>query len=397
MTARTEEQRVRALHELQVLDTPREDRFDRVVRLAQRLFDVPAVAINLIDADRQWGKSMVGFTDTSCAREDAVCAHTIATPHALVVEDLSRDDRFVTNPAVAADDGLRFYAGHPLSAPGGERVGALCIVDSKPRHLSEPDLALLRDLADLVEKELAISAELTRAGEVQQLLLPAQPPHVAGYDIAGRCIPAAEVGGDFYDWCVHDDGRLEVTLADVMGKGIPSALVAASVRSMMRGAARYNNLPEAVNRAAHALEGDLDRTEKFVTLFIAHLDPSTGALRYVDAGHGLSVIVDTHGSHRRLVSDGLPLGALRDDTWAVHTEHLAPGETLISVSDGFLDLVPDLAEAIVRGIRASDDAPSAQALVDRFTAFADSRPTDDVTVVVVRRAPHPDPKDATSA
>lgn len=388
MTAtHTEEQRVRALHALQVLDTPRENRFDRVVRLAQRLFDVPAAAINLIDTDRQWSKAAVGLADTNCDRPDAVCSHTIRTADALVVEDLSSDVRFAANPAVTAVDGLRFYAGHPLSAPGGERVGALCIVDHRPRHMSDSDLALLRDLADLVENELATSAERTRAGEVQQQLLPEAPPQLPGYEIAGRCVPASEVGGDFFDWYAHADGRVEITLADVMGKGIPAALVAASVRSILRGASRYNELPAAVNRSVRALEGDFAQTGTFVTLFTARLEPATGVVRYVDAGHGLSVIVDIHGSHRRLLSDDLPLGALVHDTWTAHTERLAPGETLISVSDGFLDLIPDLDEAIARGITASDAAPSAQALVDRMTAFTDQAPTDDVTVVVVRRLP----------
>lgn len=378
-----------ALRGLRVLDTPREDRFDRVVRLAQRLFDVPAAAINLIDSDRQWSKAVVGLANTSCDREDAICAHTIREPDALVVEDLLGDSRFADNPAVVGEDGLRFYAGHPLSAPGGERVGALCIVDHKPRRISESDLELLRDLADLVEKELAVSAELSRAGEVQQQLQPTEPPHVPGYEIAGRCLPAHEVGGDFFDWYPLEGGCLQITLADVMGKGIPAAIIAASVRAMLRGAAQYNELPEAVNRAGHALEYDLSQTGSFVTAFTARLDPATGTLQYVDAGHGLSVIVDNHGSHRRLVSDGMPLGALSKDTWTAHTEHLAPGETLISVSDGFLDLVPDLTEAVERGITASDASISAQALVDRMTTFAQQTPTDDVTVVVVRRTADP--------
>lgn len=376
--------RVRALHELQILDTPREERFDRVVRLAQRLFDVPTAAINLIDEDRQWGKAVAGGLTTDCPRQDAVCASTISEPRALVVEDLTDDGRFSSFPAVA--DGLRFYAGQPLSAPGGERVGALCIVDDKPRELSESDLALLRDLADLVEKELAVSGEIARAGEVQRQLLPRTPPDVPGYAFAGSCRPTHEVGGDFFDWYTVNDGSPQLTVADVMGKGVSAALVAATVRAMLRGATHFNGVAEAVNRAAFALEPDLDETGSFVTLFTARLDPPSGTLTYVDAGHGLSVVIDRHGHTRRLVSDGLPLGTMTLEPLSGQTAHLAPGDTLLSVSDGYLDFFAGLDEAIAAAVRASGEASSAHALVERMVEFTDGQtPLDDITVVVVRR------------
>jgi serine phosphatase RsbU (regulator of sigma subunit) len=384
----TEDARVRALHDLDILDTPTEERFDRVVRLAQRLFDVPAAAINLIDRDRQWAKATVGREPGHCRREDSVCSHTIAQPGPLVVEDLTSDPRFRDIPAVTSPDGLRFYAGHPLRAPGGERVGALCLLDDRPREISEPDLELLRDLAGLVERELAMSTELTQAAEVQRRLLPRVPPVVPGYEIAGRCLPAREVGGDFFDWYQLDDGTPQITIADVMGKGISAALVAASVRSMLRGGSLHNDLPDAVNKSSHGLEADLDEIGRFVTVFTARVDPPTGEVTYVDAGHGLSLILEVGGGHRRLVSDGLPLGALNADTWQAHTAQLAPGETLMTVSDGFLDFYDTEADAIAAAVRANAQTSTAQELVDRMAAFSARHvPTDDVTVVIVRRDP----------
>src|SRR3712207_6701780 len=152
MDERQEQQRLAALRALNLLDTPYEERFDRVVRLAQRLFDVPTAAVTLIDEDRQWAKAHVGLA-REMPREDSFCTYTIETPEALVVQDTLVDDRFRENPLVVNDPKVRFYAGQPLVA-GGQRLGALCILDDKPREVSEADLDLLRDLAAWVEKEL---------------------------------------------------------------------------------------------------------------------------------------------------------------------------------------------------------------------------------------------------
>jgi hypothetical protein len=389
----TEEERVRALRDLRILDTASEERFDGVVRVAQRLFNVPAASINLIDRDRQWTKASIDLNAVdpltsggTCPRDDTVCAYTVAQDSTLVIDDLTTDDRFAHLPAVAPANGLRFYAGHPLHAPGGEAVGALCILDTEPHRITDNDLALLRDLALLVEHELAMSSQLNQAAAVQRQLLPKAPPTIPGYQIAGRCLPASEVGGDFYDWYTLDDGTPQITLADVMGKGLAAALIAASVRALLRGGSRHHTLDSAVSMSAHGLQGDLNETGRFVTLFAARLDAPTGNLTYVDAGHGLSLILDTDGGYRAMVSDGLPLGTLSDDQWAAHTAHLAPGETLMSVSDGFLDFYPDVQAALAAAVRATAATSTAEELVEKMMTFAAAQAsTDDVTAIIIRR------------
>jgi len=117
--------RQRALDRLGILDTPREERFDRVTRLAQELFGVPMVSVSFIDRDRQWRKSFIGLPGHEAPREQAFCDATIRQPGTLIVEDAALDDRFAANPFVIGDPHLRFYAGHPLQAPGGEQVGTL--------------------------------------------------------------------------------------------------------------------------------------------------------------------------------------------------------------------------------------------------------------------------------
>jgi serine phosphatase RsbU (regulator of sigma subunit) len=381
-----EEARVRAVHDLEVLDTPPEDRFDRVVRLAQRLFDVPMVAVNLIDADRQWAKAGIGV-DVETPRSTSFCSHAIEQGETMVISDARSDSRFRANPLVTGDPHIRFYAGHPLTAPGGQRVGALCIVDDKPRELDDAQVRLLADLAGWVERELAIDRDLLAAGELQRRLQPQRSPDLPGFEVAGRCLMAREVGGDFYDWHLVD-GRLQVTLADVMGKGVAAAIMAASVRSVLRGAARFNELEQTVTRAAASLEEDLTETATFVTVFCARLDPRNGVLQYVDAGHGLSAILSPDGrSYRHLASDGLPLGAMPDDAWTAQVTLLQPGETLMSVSDGVLDCFASPQDALAAAQAWNRESGDAEQLVDRvITACGRGVPEDDVTVVVVRRS-----------
>ncbi|WP_246248074.1 GAF domain-containing protein, partial [Cellulomonas septica] len=186
----TEDARLAALAQLDMLDTPPEERFDRVVRLAQQLFGVPTVFVSLVDRDRLFYKAKVGLEQDEAARDTSFCRFTIEQPGTFVVEDATADPRFVENPWVVDDPHLRFYAGHPLVAPGGHRVGTFCLMDVQPREFGAQDAVLLRDLASWVEQELVVDDELQRAAQVQAGLLPRTVPDVPGYGIAGACLPA---------------------------------------------------------------------------------------------------------------------------------------------------------------------------------------------------------------
>jgi len=150
-----EAQRLHALHELQVLDTATEERFDRYTRIAADLFDVPIALVSLVDRDRQWFKSRHGLEATQTPRDMAFCAHAIIERSVLQVPDALLDARFADNPLVTGPPRVRFYAGAPLSTADGSLVGTLCLIDQRARHLDARQLGLLRDLADLVEVELA--------------------------------------------------------------------------------------------------------------------------------------------------------------------------------------------------------------------------------------------------
>jgi hypothetical protein len=386
LTAQHEIERLAALRDLAVLDTPREERFDRVVRLAQRLFDVPMAVIGLLDADRQWNKASTGLDFQEGPRDKAFCNRTIQQGgRPFVVTDASLDLEFADNPFVLEPPAVRFYAGQPLAAPGGQLVGTLCILDDKPRDISPAELSLLRDLADWVEKELSMDAEMVRASDVQRQLLPRSAPSLKEYEVAGRCVPAHQVGGDFFDWFMVGE-EFQVGVTDVMGKGLGAALIGATIRAMVRGASKFSQLGEAMRRAAAGLEADLAETGTFATLFCARLDPFTHRVRYVDAGHGLAFVLGLDGTIRRLTSTGLPLGTGFDDELDVHRTELALGDTLLVISDGLLDFFPTGAEAVEAVLEVHRQSAGAQELVDGLCRLGDGRARqDDVTAVALRR------------
>lgn len=147
--------RIDTLRSLNVLDSSPEERFDRLTRLAKRLFDVPIALVSLIDTDRQWFKSHQGLEVTETPRDISFCGHAILGDGVFLVPDAAQDERFSDNPLVTDEPHIRFYAGCPLVVGDGQKLGTLCLIDRRPRRFGEEDLALLRDLARMAEQELA--------------------------------------------------------------------------------------------------------------------------------------------------------------------------------------------------------------------------------------------------
>ncbi|MEN9934500.1 MAG: hypothetical protein RLZZ387_1079 [Chloroflexota bacterium] len=151
--------RVEALHGLGILDTPPEERFNRLTRLACQLFDVPIALISLVDTDRQWFKACHGLSVSGTSREVSFCAHVVSRDAPLVVPDARTDPRFRDNPLVQSDPHIRFYAGHPIHSRSGYTLGTLCIIDRTPRTLTSAHQDSLRDLALLVEAEVNLQLQ----------------------------------------------------------------------------------------------------------------------------------------------------------------------------------------------------------------------------------------------
>ncbi|NTV62204.1 MAG: diguanylate cyclase [Oscillochloris sp.] len=152
-----EAERLRALNALHILDTPSEERFDRITRLVAAHFDEPCAAINMIAEDRQWSKSCVGCQQREIAREQSICAYVITSDEMLIVEDASLDPRFSSLPAVTGPLHLRFYAATPIHSPDGHLVGTLCIYGPEPHRFGQDARQRLCDFGNLVERELSAS------------------------------------------------------------------------------------------------------------------------------------------------------------------------------------------------------------------------------------------------
>lgn len=283
-----------------------------------------------------------------------------------------------------AVDALRRGADDYLPKPF-ERSEFIAAVDRTVRRLE-----LTRQnnwlRAELATKHRQLAAELARAGQVQADLLPPLIPQIAPFRLAARCVPAREVGGDFYDWQLLQNGKLWFTLADVMGKGMPAALWMATARTAMRAVVRDSPPAAAMRYVAGALGPDLDRVDAFITLFLANLDITRRELAYVDAGHGHGFVLRHTGQAEQLPTRGLPVGIIADQTYEQGLITFEPGDALILYSDGLIDSRPDLdltkddLAAALAGTTTAEEM--VEALIEVGLAGGGPLP-DDLTVVAL--------------
>ncbi|MFC0250471.1 GAF domain-containing protein [Massilia consociata] len=153
-TGPEEGRRLAALAASGLIDTPPEERFNRIVRLAATVTGSPIALVSLLTARRQWFKARIGLGPQETPREWAFCSHAILQDAPFMVEDASTDERFRENPLVLAEPHIRFYAGVPLRDRSGLPMGTLCVIDREPRRLRSAELQALCDLADIASSEI---------------------------------------------------------------------------------------------------------------------------------------------------------------------------------------------------------------------------------------------------
>lgn len=249
----------------------------------------------------------------------------------------------------------------------------------------------------ITEQQRELNNEIAMAAQIQRGLLPAAPPSVPGADLSGWCLPAANVGGDYYDLLLHDDGDLTLLIADVAGHSIGSALLMAMARSVLRREAQHGAEPAQILDATNrAMFGDLVSAGLFITIFCARYTPADGSLLYANAGHNPPLVLRGGGAIDELDADGAAVGFLPDVTFEQREDVIAPGEALLLYTDGVVEAPGPAGEQFgeerlaALAVRSAGARAGAAAFVQDVVAMVGTHtgggtPHDDVTLVVLRR------------
>jgi sigma-B regulation protein RsbU (phosphoserine phosphatase) len=328
----------------------------------------------------------------------------------LLLPNVLEDVRFKSEDSILAS-GIRTAMCAPLwftaTGEGKDSVIGLVYVDSLQHShaFTEDDLRVLTALANvaaakienvrLLEESLEkrrMEEDMRMAAEIQTGLLPREAPQLPGWDVAGCNLPCRTVGGDYYDFAI-EDGRLLLALGDVSGKGTGAALLMTVLRAAVRSHWREPVLADAVVRINRTVCQNVP-SSKFVTFFLAALDPGTGRLDFVNAGHNPPLLVRANGEVEKLSDGGLVLGIFDTVGYEGGRVEMHPGDTLVMYSDGVTETWdPDgeefgeesLIPLVVRS-RTLDAESLQNAILREIERFeAGARATDDRTIVVLRR------------
>lgn len=341
--------------------------------------------------------------------EDGVAGYSVRTRRTLNVPDAARDPRFCPDVDRRTGFRTRNLLSVPLRGPDGVVMGALEMVNHRDGSFSVADEELATALSALASMVLQgralleaqarrqhLERELDVARRIQRSLLPQEDPAIDGFDVSGWNLPAEATGGDFYDHFQLADGQQALVLADVAGHGLGSSLLACECRALVRAnAARSSDVAEILARTNAVLHSDL-HDERFVTMFLASLDPRTSELTYVSAGHPAFLHCGRNDSPccRALDSTTLPLGILPELRVEPVTLQLGPRETLLLLTDGFYEWMNTVgehfgAERIMDVVGRHCQEPASRLISELWDAvrqFADGTPQeDDLTAVVVKR------------
>ncbi len=416
LTSADEARRLAAVRRYAILDTPPDGAFDRITALAARLFGVPISIVSIVDADRIWFKSHHGLPGVQQVGRDAgLCASAVLQHDPWVVSDAEADPRALANPLVAGKLGLRFYAGVPLTTLDGHNLGTLCVIDQRPRTVTEDELATLRDLAAVVMGQMELRliasrtvlhhAELRRHAEglanaLQASLLPPRPPMVQGMEIATRYRPGEadlQVGADFLDVFRLGPNDWGLTIGDVCGKGAKAASLTGLARWTIRGAAVHSFLPSAVLHDLNAVlvtDDDAEADGHYCSVVFGRLELDTcGAwVTLASAGHPRPIVVRRAGWIDVRGHVGTPLGMFDSASVGDDRVGLGPGDALFICTDGITEardrrgeLFAD--EGLPEVLLDYAGRPAhviADAVIDAASQFSARPARDDVAVLVVR-------------
>lgn len=310
-----ESERLEDLRSLSLLDTPPEDRFDRITRLAAQFFHTPMAYVALIDSDRQWYKSRVGICGTETSRNVSFCQYTIHRNEPLIIPDTHLHSIGKNHPMVVGDPYVRFYAGVPLAGPRGQKIGSFCVADTKPRAFGEEDIERLTVFAAMVEREINLGQiiqaqnelldtrhqlveaqeklhrEFSDAAKYVRLMLP--PPFSGEETVDWQFHPSTHLGGDGLGYRHINDDLFAFYVLDVTGHGLGSALLAVTALELLRNRAAQVDFssPAAVIEQLNRTFQMKDHAGKFFSVWYGVYSRSAHTITYANAGHPPALLV----------------------------------------------------------------------------------------------------------
>ncbi|HLL76819.1 MAG TPA: SpoIIE family protein phosphatase [Pyrinomonadaceae bacterium] len=335
----------------------------------------------------------------------SIVGEVVDNGRSVLTSDAQHDPRFASSTMTI--QGIRSVLAAPLGV--GEKIFGMIYADSPlaEAKFSQDHLTVLTTLASvaairvenarLMEEDLErerFERELQLAREIQQRFQPSAAPHTPGYELQGISFPCYEIGGDYYDYIQRPDGRLIIALGDVSGKGTSAALMMSSLHAAIHAQTSAHQSVVGTITAVNKYLAETIPENRFITLFCAELDPVTGNLVFINAGHNPPLIAHATGTMEQLAAGGVPLGIMADFAFREGRTQLHPGDVLVIYSDGvtetqnaageefgpmrLYDVVSRNLDASAAGIR--DRIESA---LTKFAQGMDAE--DDITLVIVKR------------
>lgn len=363
----TEAERIDALRSLDLLDTPTEERFDRITRLASEFFKTPIVYVALIDGERQWFKSRYGVCASETHRSDSFCQYTIQKDGPFIIPDTHLHPLGKNHPMVVNEPFVRFYAGVPLIGPRGQKIGTFCVVDFEPREFDEQQVAHLLEFAGLVEREVNVGQiiqvqndllatreklvetqqkldhELSDAARYVEMMLP--PPIQGEEDIDWKFHPSLHLGGDGLGYRRIDDDLLAVYVLDVTGHGLGAAMLAVTALEVLRNPAVQVDFskPSVVVERLNRTFPMKNHGGKFFSVWYGVYSRSARTLTYTNAGHPPALVLRPgEKALEQTPSSSMALGILPEIHVPETTIPFPVGSELYLFTDGLYELLePD--------------------------------------------------------
>lgn len=339
--------------------------------------------------------------DEMLTKGKGIVGHVISTGTSLIAPDVRLNPYYVPG---------RRRTRSEITVPilrNNRAIGALNLESDRLAAFEESDLEVLQFFADaaaialekamlhrkILEKEL-LDKQLQMARDVQSRLFPESPPRVAGYEIAGICLPAEEIGGDYYDFIRLPRAGMGVAVADVSGNGIAAALVMTSFRGLLRTHTRGKLGLAGIARTINRLLPEFTGNSSYITAVYLVLDAEVHEFTYVCSGHPPPLLIHADGTMQQLEVRGPALGVFRDARYTTETRLLLPGDILALYTDGVVEVANLLGEefGVERLVNAIDRARGAtsegiiQAVIAETRKFSGSTTySDDFTLVIVKR------------